>query len=391
MNLNSLRVLLVSPVGEIGGGEKVLLALIEKLPQFQVEPVLACMRPGPLAEAARQLGIKVYEFKNHRYREIPVVWEGIQWLAQVIRETKAQLVHANHASHIYGSLASRFTNVPEVWHLHDYPYHWDWVDQLSIRLPTDHVIFTTNKVKSGYPHLHTRPHSVIPPTCIDPTYLRAFVPQRDIRVRYNLSAGPLFLTVARLQEHKGHRYLLDAVSAVVKSYPNVTFAIVGKPSGNEQEQYMQTLLAQSKSLGIEEQVKFLGYVGESELVSLYHEASALIHPAITEGFGLVLLEAMLLGTPVIAAAADGPRELIADGQTGLLIPTGDSDSLANAIVRFLNTPDLARTLRDRGIAAAEQFSLDKMVEATVNVYTKIFIGNDLIIGAEAKIIDRGNY
>jgi glycosyltransferase involved in cell wall biosynthesis len=369
--LNRLRVLLVSPVGEIGGGEKVFLALIENLPKFQVEPVLACMRPGPLAEVVRKLGIEVFEFKNHRYRQFSVVWEGIQWLAQVIRKTEAQLVHANHASHIYSSLATRLTNIPEVWHLHDYPYHWDWVDRLSIRLTTDHVIFTTNKVKSGYPHLYVRPHSVIPPTCIDPTYLCAFVPQTDIRVRYHLSASPLFLTVARLQKHKGHPYLLDAVSTVVKSHPNVIFAIVGKPSGDEQEHYMQALLIQAKKLGIEEQVKFLGYVSESDLVSLYHEASALVHPAITEGFGLVLLESMFLGTPVIAAAADGPSELIADGQTGLLVPTGDGDSLAKAIIRFLDTPDLARTLSDRGMAAAKKFSVEKMLQATVYVYRSL--------------------
>lgn len=369
--MNSLRVLLVSPVGEIGGGEKVFLSLIESLSKLQVEPILACMRPGPLSEVARKLGIKVFEFKNHRYRQFSFVWGGIQWLAQVIRETEAQLVHANHASHIYSSLATRFTNIPEVWHLHDYPYHWDWVDRLSIRLPTDYIIFTTNKVKSGYPHLHSRSHSVIPPTCIDPTSLRAFVPQGDIRDRYNLSAGPLLLTVARLQEHKGHRYLLDAISTVVKSYPHVTFAIVGKPSGDEQEHYMQALLVQAKRLGIQAQVKFLGYVSESDLVSLYHEASALVHPAITEGFGLVLLEAMLLGTPVIAAAADGPSELIKDGQTGLIVPTGDSDSLAKAIIRLLNTPDLAKTLSDQGMATAEQFSVEKMVAATVNVYRSL--------------------
>jgi glycosyltransferase involved in cell wall biosynthesis len=369
--LNSLRVLLVSPVGEIGGAEKVFLSLIEHLPKLQVEPVLACMRPGSLAEVARQLGIKVYEFRNHRYRQFSVVWEGIQWLAQVIRETEAQLAHANHAGHIYSSLATRSTNVPEVWQLYDYPYDWDWVDQLSRRLPTEHIIFSPNKVKSGYPHLHARPHSVIPPTCIDPTYLRAFIPQDDIRVRYNLSAGPLFLTVARLQEHKGHRYLLDAVSTVVKSFPNVTFAIVGKPSGDEQEHYMQALQDRSKKLGIQKQVKFLGYVNESDLISLYHEASALVHPAITEGFGLVLLEAMFLGIPVIAAAADGPGELIANHQTGLLVPPGDSNSLAQAIVKLLNDPDLAKTLSNHGMAAAEQFSLDKMVESTVNVYRSL--------------------
>jgi glycosyltransferase involved in cell wall biosynthesis len=366
--LKELRILLLSPVGEIAGGEKVFLSLIKHLPKWKIEPILVCMRPGPLAELARQHGIEVYEFQNHRYREIHTVWKGIQWLVKVIKDADIQLVHANHAAHIYSSLATRITKIPEVWHIHDYPYHWDWVDQLLIRLPTDHVIFTTDKVKSGYSHLHVLQNSVIYPSCIDPSYLRALIPKSDIRAKYNLPLGPLFLTVTRLQEHKGQRYLLNAVPTVLKSSPNAVFAIVGKPSGNEQEQYMQSLLEQTQQLCIQDRVKFLGYVSEEDLVSLYSEALALVHPAITEGFGLVLLEAMALEVPVIAAAADGPNVIIKDGQTGLLVPISDSDSLASAMIRLLNVSDLAKFLSQGGISVVESFQVEKMTESTVDVY-----------------------
>jgi glycosyltransferase involved in cell wall biosynthesis len=370
--LKKLRVLLVSPVGEIGGAEKVFLSLIEHLPTWGFEPVLACMRPGKLAEVVRYKGVEVYEFKHHRYRQIPLVWEGIHWLAQVIRETKVQLVHASHASHIYSSLATRFTKIPEVWHLHDYPYHWDWVDRLSVRLPTDYLIFTTNKVKSGYPHLHTKPNAVIPPACIDPIHLRAFTPQSNIKAKFSLPSGSLFLTVARLQEHKGHRYLIDAVPTVLKSFPNAIFAIVGKPSDDTQKEYMKSLQLHTQKLEVQEQVRFLGYIDEADLVSLYREASALVHPAISEGFGLVLLEAMLLGTPVIAAAADGPSELIVNNRSGLLVPTHDSDSLAQAIIRLLNEDqNLAKILSVEGLSLAEHFSVEKMVKETAKVYRSL--------------------
>jgi glycosyltransferase involved in cell wall biosynthesis len=369
--LKKLRILLLSPVGEIGGGEKVFLSLIEHLSKWEIEPILACMRPGPLTKVARQHGIDVYEFQNHRYRDILAVWEGIQWLCKLIRAIDIQLVHVNHAGHIYSSPATRFTKRPEVWHLHDYPYHWDWVDQLSIRLPTEHVIFTTEKVKSGYSHLHACSNSVIPPSCVDPSYLRALIPRNDIRAVYNLPSGPLFLTVTRLQEHKGQRYLLNAVSTVLASFPNAIFAIVGKPSGDEQEYYMQSLLEQTQQLGIQNQVHFLGYVSEEDLVSLYREAFALVHPAITEGFGLVLLEAMALGVPVIAAAADGPSALIKDAQAGLLVPTSDSNSLAMAMIRLLSSSDLAKLLSQEGRSTAESFRVEKMTESTVNVYRSL--------------------
>jgi glycosyltransferase involved in cell wall biosynthesis len=369
--LKNLRILLLSPVGEIGGGEKVFLSLIEHLPKYKITPTLVCMRPGPLTNMAKQKGIEVYEFKNHRFRELPTVWQGIKWLIKVIREAEVQLVHANHAGHLYSSPATRFTNIPEVWHLHDYPYHCDWVDQLIIRLPTNRIIFTTNKVKSGYSHLHGLDHSVIPPSCIDPDYLCALNFEGNIRAKYNLPSGPLFLTVARLQEHKGQHYLINAVPTVLESYPNAIFVIVGKPSGHEQEHYMQKLMAQTQQLGIQDQVRFLGYVSEVDLASLYRESLALVHPAISEGFGLVLLEAMALGTPVIAAAADGPSELIIDGQTGLLVATADSNGLAQAMIRLLNTPDLVKAISKNCIATTNRFSVEKMVKSTVDVYKSL--------------------
>lgn len=358
-------------MGEIGGGEKVFLALLEQLPVWNIEPILACMRPGPLAALVQQQGIKTYEFKEHRYRQFFLIWEGIQWLKQIIQATGAKLIHANHASHAYTSLAAQFTGIPEVWHIHDYPYHWDWVERALTQLPTDHVIFTTHKVKSGYPSFHQHPHSVIPPCCIDPKALRALVLQPAIRAKYQLPAGPLLLTVARLQSHKGHRYLIDAVPKILERYPNVTFAIVGKPVDAEQAAYQQSLIEQTHELGVQNQVKFLGYVSDEDLTSLYHEATALVHPAISEGFGLVLLEAMMLGVPVIAAAADGPKELIQHKKTGLLVPTHNSEELAAAIINLLERPELAATFCTNAIAASKAFSIDRMVEATIEVYRSL--------------------
>lgn len=366
--MNDLRVLLVSPVGELGGGEKVFLSLIECLRDWKVEPMLACMRPGPLATRVRQQGVDVYEFKEHRYRQLPTVWEGIQWLTKIIRETNVDLVHANHTGHAYSSPASRLANVPEIWHLHDYPYRPDWVDRLLTLLPTDHIIFTTNKVKSGYPKFHHLPNSIIPPCCIDPNYLQSISCQKNIRKKYQLPQGSLFLTVARLQEHKGHRYLIDAVPTVLQRYPNVTFAIIGKPSDQEQKDYQQALIQQAEELGIQQQVRFLGFVDDVDLISLYHETTALVHPAISEGFGLVLLESMFLKVPVIAAAADGPSELIQDHQNGLLVATRDSESLARALIELLEKPNLATTLSHNGNAFVQSFVPSLMLEKTVNVY-----------------------
>jgi len=362
------RVLLVSPIGESGGAEQVFLKLAQCLPDYNYEPVLACMRPGPLVDRAKQQGLEVHAFQEHRMRQVLDVVKGVQWLKNLIRQVGAEIVHANYTAHLYASPASRLAGVPEIWHIHDYPYRPDSIDFLQARLSTAHVIFTTERVKSGFPHLCSRHVSVVPPTCIDSIYLDSLPQTHDIRKVYHLPTGPLFLTVARLQSHKGHEFLIGAIPAILKQYPDAVFAIVGKAGNAEQRLYQQKLQALCHKFGVEKAVNFLGYVGEQDLVSLFREATALVHPAISEGFGLTLLEAMALGVPVVASAADGPKELIIHRNNGLLVPVSDSSALAEAVIEVATDQNLAASLRREGKSFAARKSLRSMVEQTVKIY-----------------------
>jgi glycosyltransferase involved in cell wall biosynthesis len=366
-----LRVLLVSPVGEHGGAEQVFLSLAKYLPQWDVEPVLACMRPGPLMELAQKQGLPAYAFREHRFRQVGQIAQGILWLARVIRDAKIDLLHSNHAAHLYSGPAGKWTRVPEMWHIHDYPYRRDGVDRLLERLPNGYVLFTTERVKSGYPQLQSRPHSIVHPICVEPERLRAFPPCGDVRARLGLPTGPLFLTIARLQEHKGHRYLLQAVPRILQHCPEAVFAIVGRAKGAEQEAYQGELQAFCEQQQVMSQVKFLGYVSEPDMIALYREATALVHPATSEGFGLTLLEAMALGTPVLAADADGPREILQSTQAGVLFTRGDSDALADAVREFLEDKGLRATVRRNAESYIAGARVENMAQQTAEVYRRL--------------------
>lgn len=367
-----LKVLLVSPVGIHGGAEQVLLQLAKYLPNFGIEPILACLRPGPLAEIAAKQGLETHVFeKNYRYRQLLTVWQAVQWLCGLVRRLDIDIIHSNFTSHLVGGIAARLTGVPEVWHHHDFPHGREPLEHLIERIPCGYALFTTDKVKSGYPRLHSKPHSVIHPFCIEPQRLQSYPAVPDIRKRLGIPDGPLFLTVARLQEHKGHHYLINSIPRVLEFCPQAVFALAGRASGSEQEAYLQQLKEQCARLGIEEQVKFLGYVGEPDLIALYREATALVHPALSEGFGISLLEAMSLSAPVIAASADGPKAIIDCGRTGILVPTADSAALSEAIVRLLQEPDLAATLRREGRRFADQCSVEEMTRKTAEIYKEL--------------------
>ena len=304
-------------------------------------------------------------------RQWPTVLRGIKWLKELSLKTKADILHANHAAHLYSGPVSRSTKIPELWHIHDYPYRLDAVDRLGLRLTPQYVLFTTERVASGYASLLKATNFIVAPACIDPAHLRAYPAQKDIRTRYGLAEGPLFLTVARLQEHKGLHYLIEAVPEVLASFPSARFAIVGKASGAEQEAYRQRLLDQSAKLGVSENVSFLGYVPDKDVAALFREASALVHPATSEGYGLTLLEAMILGVPVVAAAADGPKEIIQHNKNGLLVPAADPASISAVVKDLLKQPGIAKTLTAGGLESARSIGVDVMVSKTAEIYRRI--------------------
>ncbi len=368
---NVKRVLLVVPVGYLGGAENLFLSIAKNLPSFGISPILACMRPGLLVEQAKSMGIQAAEFEEHRYRNIMAIRRARQWLTDIARKNDVDLIHSTHTAHLYADTAARRARIPEIWHLHDHPNPRDWVDKYTQRLKPDHIIFATNVVKRGFPRLLRYPHSIIHPTCVDIDRLLATPLDRQIRVKYSLPSGPMILTVARLQAYKGHRVLIEAAQRVLKVEPAAVFAIVGKATNAEQEAYLSELKQLVAMLGLTERVHLLGFVGSEDLANLLREASILVHPALSEGFSVSIQEAMAMSVPVIATDADGPKELLETWGTGIMVEKGNSESLAEQIVNVLKDKDLAQKLSKEGFEAAQKSRLADMVRRTVEVYQSV--------------------
>jgi glycosyltransferase involved in cell wall biosynthesis len=166
----------------------------------------------------------------------------------------------------------------------------------------------------------------------------------------------LVLTVARMaadERYKGHDVVLRALPSVIARIPNLTYAIVG---GGDDRPRLEHL---AQELGLAPHVVFTGEVGDSELAALYYRSEVFLLPARTvidkhnskgEGFGIVYLEAMAFGKPVIGPNYGAPVEVIQHGVTGLLVDPEDPASVAEALLRLLNEPERAREM---GKAASE--------------------------------------
>ena len=290
----------------------------------------------------------------------------------VFEPIQADLLHSNLTAHLIGASLARMTKVPELWHLHDYPFTFDPVHAVNRLIGANFYLFTTQYIKSGEPFLARRRHAVINPDCIDVSKLRGALEASSIHERLAVKPHGYFLTVARLQEHKGHKYLLEAVAQVAHAHPDIKWVIAGGASGPEQEDYLTKLKEKVAQLGLQDRVLLPGFIADEDLGPLFRGAVGLVRPAVTEGYGLVLLEAMAHGLPVIAAAhAAGPAEIIQHEKNGLLVPVRDKDALASAMKRLLEDSALAGRLRAQADLDVAQRSVDVMVKETVAVYRRI--------------------
>lgn len=151
------------------------------------------------------------------------------------------------------------------------------------------------------------------------------------------------LFVGRLTAQKGLESLLRALPQVVSARPDITLTVVGR---GPQEEHLRAL---SEALGMARNVKFLGAIANEKLPELYRRAAALVFPSATEeGFGLVCMEALACECPVIASDLPAVRELILNGETGLLFQRGDSNELAHKILSLLADPALCRSMGRTG-------------------------------------------
>lgn len=172
---------------------------------------------------------------------------------------------------------------------------------------------------------------------------------------------PRLLCVGRLIPIKGHIVLLRAFAAARREVPGLTLDIAGRGP------LEPALRALAKELGVHEAVRFLGHV--TPIQEAIEEAAVVVVPSMGEGFGMVALEAMERGRPVVAAAIGGLGELVRDGVTGLLAEPGDEPSLRQAIVRLASEPELARRMGEAGRARAlERFLQDRCTERTELLY-----------------------
>jgi phosphatidylinositol alpha-1,6-mannosyltransferase len=207
------------------------------------------------------------------------------------------------------------------------------------------------------------PNSLGPGVLFDETHVKSN--SEDIPAE----SRPLLLSVARLdskEQYKGIDTVIQALPTLLKNYPDLIYIVIGDGSDR------QRLEDLARKLNVAHAVKFRGFVSAEVLQNEYKNCTLYVMPSAGEGFGLVFIEAMVYGKPIIAAKAGGATEVVHDGENGLLIEYGNVIELSKSIQQLLDSPDLQRKMGQSSLQQVKgKYTFDIFCQNTAEILSQV--------------------
>jgi L-malate glycosyltransferase len=358
-----LHLLVTMPVG---GAEDLVAAIARGLDPRRFAVAIATLGPpGPVGQELRDQGYEVVSLG------LDIRRTSMLRLAAAVRRLltarRPDILHTHlYHPNLYGRLAALGLGLPGVvaavhnsyasvkFHRRVWNFLLAWAtDRILVGSPQ---VWQDVRRFDGVPACRLRllPYG-IPLAELDPLLSRKAA-RRRLGVK-SLVIG----AVGRLEDQKGHTYLLVALPEVLREFPDLVVLLVG--AGRRQAD----LQRQVQELGLQDSVRFLGT--RRDLPEIYRALDLFVQPSLWEGLPLALLKAMGAGLPVVATRVSGSAEAIADGINGRLVAPGDPHALAQAISELLRQPEQRRRLADaarRTVAA--RFSLEAMLRQLEELY-----------------------
>lgn len=342
-----MRVLLLAPpMAEAGGIQRYTTTLLRALKELLTDENVRCL---PMPEAGRDASQHRLSMGSKLEYVCGVFWQALRWRPDLV-------ICAHLALGPVGWLVSRISASP----------YWIIVYGIeawaSLSLPKQMALqgaarvigiskFTCERVKA-IQRVKAQNLALLP--CAIDEGLTSVKPAIDGPHKLIGEGRPVVLTVARMaadEQYKGHDVVLRALTSVLPRIPELVYVMVGEGDDRARIQ------ALADTLGVGKNVIFTGRVTDAELAALYNRTDVFVLPSRTvltereakgEGFGIVYLEAMAFGKPVIGPDAGASTEVIPHGRCGLLVNPEDSMAVAEALVELLSDPERARAMGQAG-------------------------------------------
>jgi len=364
-----LRILQISSASSLGGGERHLADLAHGLLKRGHDVHLALRPQSPLLDELKELrkgNVATLSLRNS------LDAKSARDLATLVHKNDIQIVHA-HMARDYSLAAYAVRRNPR-----------------AKLIVTRHVLFTLNRLHrvtlahaarviavSEAVAQQLRKDNVVPAEKISVVLngidtakfarAKAEFDREQFLEAWNFPRDSLLVgTVGELSPLKGEEEFIRATAQVLRGFPGAYFVVCGvdhSEDGRHQNR-LEQLIAEA---GLKDRVRLVGWL--EDLPKLYSALDVFVSASHTESFGLAIAEAMASGAAVVATRTEGARELITEGNTGLLVSIGDVDALASNILRLLTYADERIRLGQMAQQyAAANFSLERMVDETERIY-----------------------
>jgi glycosyltransferase involved in cell wall biosynthesis len=361
----------------VGGSHISALKLIEAMDRTRFKPLVAVHDPeGPAARLFADHGI-AFEAAPAVARHARAGWRAIGNtlalagpLASFLRRRRVDIVHTNDGySHAVWALPAQLAGARLVWH------HRAGPDALGLRLLAPlaaHSVISVSRFAAPRPGLWSaaRKCSVIP------SPFDAADPEVDRAAAHAVACAELGIDprtrligfFGNLVPRKRPVAFVDAIAALLQQAPGLP--VLGLLFGHPFRGLDETVTRRARELGVSSSLRLMGfrYPPEPWLAA----CDVMLVPGVDEPFGRTLIEAMLLGTPVVATHSGGNPEALEDGRTGFLVPVGVPDAMARQALRLLQAPDLHAKIAEAARAdARRRFGVTTHVEAIMAVYDRL--------------------
>lgn len=377
-----MKVLLLTDADVFAGTERHIFDLACALRDQKIEVRVACPVPSPLAARCGESAIRVLDLPKRGF----VDWQAARILRRELKSRRVDVLHAhNGRTALAGALAvflarrgtlvatqhflapNRTTQTGVKARLFGLAHGWVGRQTRATiaisRAVRDAMIARgedENKicvVPNGIPdvaqHSANRVLEGKPNTRVE----------HDVRAELGIGAAPLVLCAARLEREKDIASLVEAMKFVVEKVPHARCAVAGEGALRD------ALQRQIEALQLNDNVRLLGF--RRDVWDLMRACDVFVLPSLAEPFGLVLIEAMAWSKPVIATDEGGPREIVASGVSGFLVPPSSPRALSQALLQLLGDDNLRNEMGRAARARYDElFTAERMAREIAEVYRR---------------------
>lgn len=370
-------VLFVHQSADLYGSDKVLLDLALGIQRRGITPIVLLPSHGPLTERLLAADIETHAvnvaklsraaFSAAGMIRLPMeIVNALRQIDRIVANRRIDIVHSNTLAVLAGALWAKWRSIPHLWHVHElivspkvahsgFPRLVSWLSDLVMCNST----LTQKWILDVSPNLAGRTKVVWNGVSRNSKASQATKPE---------AKAVAVALVGRINRLKGQPVLVEAANRLWdRGVRNVTYLLVGSPPAG-QEHYLVNLRRLISSSPAKNTIVLRDFV--NDVWSIWDNCDIAVVPSTEpESFGLVAIEAMAAGKPVIASAHGGLLDIVVDGETGILVPPNDAEALANAIAKLADDPSLRVRYGEAGRKRqADLFSLDQQIDKTSNCY-----------------------